>query len=149
MGNRGLLRAVDKIAQGAAAASAVRFGQIILAAPDVDSSLFQQLAVAYGQLSQRSTLYVAENDRALGVSKGIHQFARAGRAPPVIVLPGVDTINVTRINLGLLGFGHGYAAGLATVLDDIRELLVRNTDPDLRAGLRRAGPSPGGHWEFA
>lgn len=146
MGNRGLLRAVDKIANGAAATSGVRFGQIILAAPDVDSSLFQQLAGAYGQLSRRSTLYVAENDRALGLSKGIHQFARAGRAPPVLITPGIDTVNVTRVNMDLLG--HGYATELAPVLNDIRELLLKNTHPNRRDNLRSAGPSAAAHWEF-
>lgn len=147
MGNIGLLRAMDAIARDAATLSGVRFGQIVLAAPDVDSQLFRSLAQAYSQLAARTTLYVAENDRALGGSKWLHgQYARAGLAPPVVVVPGVDTINVSQINLGMLG--HGYVAGLDKVLADIHTLLRDGPPPDRRFRLRPVGTAADAHWEF-
>jgi len=147
MGNQGLLRAINAIAQDASAASRARFGQIILAAPDVDRELFASLAAAYVKLARRATLYVSENDLAIDVSVRIHRFARAGLAPPVTVIPGIDTVNVSKINLGLLG--HSYATEVRTVLSDIHELLVRNTPPEGRFGLREAEASTGKHWIFA
>ncbi len=147
MGNRGLLRAMDAIAKLAASAAPVRFGQIILAAPDVDAQLFTNLAVAYGQISTRATLYVTTNDKAIGLSKKLHRFPRAGLAPPVAVVPGIDTIDASRVNLGLLG--HSYATEMRAVLADIHRLIQTDTAPEKRFGLRRALGGAAPYWEFA
>jgi esterase/lipase superfamily enzyme len=117
MGNRGLLRAMDSIAKAAASVTPIRFGQVFLAAPDVDTQLFQNLAAAYRQLCTRTTLYVTNNDKAMGLSRWWHRYARVGLAPPVTVLPGIDTIDASHINLGLIG--HGYTAETRPVLADI------------------------------
>jgi esterase/lipase superfamily enzyme len=147
MGNQGLLRAMDAIARDAAAASRVRFGQIILAAPDVDRDLFAELASAYVTLAQRSTLYVSENDRAIDASAWLYRSARVGLAPPVTVVPGIDTVNVSKVNLGLLG--HSYAAEIRPVLADIHQLLSGDTPPEKRFGIREAGSPGERHWVFA
>ncbi|MFE0017899.1 alpha/beta hydrolase [Mesorhizobium sp. NPDC059054] len=146
MGNRGLLRAMDAIANAAASVLPVRFGQIILAAPDVDAQVFQNLAAAYRQLSTRATLYVTNNDRAIGISRRLHNFARVGLTPPVAVVPGIDTIDASHVNLGLLG--HAYAAEVRPVLSDIYHLIQRDTAPDCRFGLRKALGGKADHWEF-
>lgn len=146
MGNRGLLRAMDTISRAAALATPIRFGQIFLAAPDVDAQLFDRLAVAYGALATRTTLYVTRNDKAIGLSKKMHQFARVGLVPPVSVVPGIDTIDASNVNLGLLG--HSYAAEVRPVLADIHELINDDTPPDRRFGLRRATEATAAHWEF-
>ena len=145
MGNRGLLRAMDTISR-AAMATPIRFGQIFLAAPDVDAQLFDSLAVAYGALATRATLYVTRNDKAIGLSKQRHQFARVGLVPPVSVVPGIDTIDASNVNLGLLG--HSYAAEVRPVLADIHELINDDTPPDRRFGLRRVIEATAAHWEF-
>jgi esterase/lipase superfamily enzyme len=145
MGNRGLLRAMDAIANAAATATQVRFGQVFLAAPDVDSQLFSQLATAYGQLTTRTTLYVTNNDRAIGISRGVHGYHRVGLTPPVSVVSGVDTIDASHVNLGF--WGHSYAAEMRPVLGDIHALLSADTPPDRRFGLRKAAGSSS-HWEF-
>ncbi|WJS84164.1 alpha/beta hydrolase [Paracoccus sp. TOH] len=146
MGNRGLLRAMDAIAKIAASAAPVRFGQIILAAPDVDAQLFTNLAAAYGQISTRATLYVTANDKAIGLSRELHRFHRAGLAPPVAVVPGIDTIDASRVNLGLMG--HSYAAEMRAVLADMHRLIQSDTAPDKRFGLRRALRGAAPYWEF-
>lgn len=146
MGNRGLLRAVDAISRAAASTTSVRFGQIFLAAPDVDAELFARLATAYGELAARATLYVTRNDKAIGLSKRLHRFARVGLAPPVAIVSGIDTIDASNVNLGLLG--HGYAAEMRPVLADMHRLIDGDTSPDKRFGLRRAEDATSEHWEF-
>jgi esterase/lipase superfamily enzyme len=147
MGNRGLLRAMNAIAKAATSASHVRFGQVFLAAPDVDSHLFQNLAAAYRQLSTRATLYVTNNDKAIGLSRRLHYFARVGLAPPIAVVQGIDTIDASHVNLGLLG--HSYAAEVRPVLSDIHRLMQGDTAPDQRFGLRRALGGKANYWKFA
>ncbi len=146
MGNRGLLRAMDAIANAAASSTPVRFGQVFLAAPDVDAQLFQNLAAVYTRLSTRATLYVTTNDKAIGLSRRYHHFARVGLAPPVAVVPGIDTIDASRVNLGLLG--HSYAAEMRPVLSDIHCLMQSDTAPDHRFGLRKALGGRAAYWEF-
>ncbi|WP_264802833.1 alpha/beta hydrolase, partial [Acetobacter fabarum] len=146
MGNRGLLRAMDAIANATASVAPVRFGQVFLAAPDVDAQLFRNLAVAYGRLSTRATLYVTNNDKAIGLSRRLHRFARAGLAPPIAVVPGIDTIDASHVNLGLLG--HSYAAEMRPVLSDIHRLIQGDAAPDHRFGLRKALGGTADYWEF-
>ena len=146
MGNRALLRAMDAIARDAASASQIRFGQLILAAPDVDTDLFQDLASSYAVIARRSTLYVSENDLAIGASRFAHGAPRVGRAPPVVVVSGIDTVNVSSVNLGLIG--HGYASEMRPVLSDMHELIARDTPPDRRFGLQAAGGPGTEHWTF-
>src|SRR5262249_21920570 len=83
MGNRGLLRALQGITARAEAKGGVRFGQVFLAAPDVDIGTFRKLAKAYPQVSERTTLYVSGRDRAIWLSFFLHMFPRVGYAPPI------------------------------------------------------------------
>ncbi|MBK9240536.1 MAG: alpha/beta hydrolase [Acidobacteria bacterium] len=73
MGNRALLRAVNRIASTAGTASGVRFSQIVIAAADVDTGLFENLSAAYALVSERTTMYVCPRDVALGLSRFLHQ----------------------------------------------------------------------------
>jgi len=61
MGNRGLLRVVNDIQKEQ---PSIHFGQIILAAPDVDADLFRHISKAYTMISDRTTLYVSSEDKA-------------------------------------------------------------------------------------
>ena len=143
MGNRGLLRAVQRIISQVQTITNIAFGQIILAAPDVDIDLFKELAKGYRQLAERTTLYISSKDKALATSALIHQHGRAGFFPPVTVVEGIDTVKVSKIDLTLLG--HGYFADARLVLEDIRDLLINNTSPGQRRG--RLEPSEeGGYW---
>jgi esterase/lipase superfamily enzyme len=144
MGNRGLLRAIDRIAASAAARSQTPFDQIILAAPDVDYDTFRRLSVAYRQIARRTTLYVCAKDRAVEASQWIHDYARAGLVPPVTIVPGIDTINVSNLDLTLLG--HGYIAEARELLTDMHTLLRHGTPPDQRFGLRAAATDEGTYW---
>ena len=134
MGNRGVLRAVNRIAAQAERRTGKPFGQIILAAADVDADVFRQLSAAYGQVACRTTLYVSKHDLVVEASRWLHDFPRAGLMPPTLVVPGIDTINVTNVDLTLLG--HGYVAEARAVLTDMHSLITRGTAPDQRFGLR-------------
>jgi esterase/lipase superfamily enzyme len=134
MGNRGVLRAIERIAQRTRRRTGKRFGQMILAAADVDADVFRQRCAAYTRVAQRATLYVSNRDLAVEASRWLHDFPRAGLMPPVLVVPGIDTINVANVDLTQLG--HGYIAEARDVLADIHHLIRQNTPPSDRFGLR-------------
>ena len=138
MGNRGLARSIQRIISDASM-SGVRFGQIILAAPDIEVSLFRDLAAVYPKISTRTTMYVSARDRALQMSKFLQDSDRAGFTPPITVVPNIDTVEVTDIDLTLLG--HGYYAEAAPVLYDMTEVLNHNSPPERRMRIRRRGDS--------
>ncbi len=148
MGNRGLMRAVNRIAAAAAERTHKPFGQIILAAPDVDSDTFRSLAAAYAAVAARTTLYVSAADLAVRASRLFHGAARIGFTPPVALLDGIDTINVAGVDLTLLG--HGYVGENRPVLHDMHALITTGAAPDERAMLRRQiGDGNRPYWEIA
>lgn len=118
MGNRGLLRALQRIAGDAQARGKVKFGQIFLAAPDVDRELFLQLAHVYRDHCQRATLYSSRRDWAVMASAWLHGSARAGYFTPYTISDSVDTIAVPDFNVEFLG--HGYFSAAEALLYDIR-----------------------------
>jgi esterase/lipase superfamily enzyme len=130
MGNRGLLRALHRATAQAALRSGTRFGQIFLAAPDVDVKLFRQLADVYPQVSDHTTLYVADQDKALAALEWIAEGLRAGGAPPLLVMRGIDTVHVH--GGGLFRLGHSYVAEEPAVLRDIRAQLYWGDTPQQR-----------------
>jgi esterase/lipase superfamily enzyme len=144
MGNRGVLRAVNQIAQRAERRTGVPFGQVILAAADVDADSFRKLSAAYSRVAQRTTLYVSERDRCVEASHWLHAFPRAGLMPPVCVAPGVDTIGVTNVDMTLLG--HGYIGTARGVLTDIHRLLTTGAPPSERFGLQENKTDDGGRY---
>jgi len=144
MGNRGVLRAVSRIVLDAQRKSRVKFGQVLLAAPDVDSDTFRRLCPAYRQIAERTTLYVTTRDHAVEASQWLHQNPRAGLMPPIVISPGIDTVNVANVDLTLLG--HGYVSAARDVLQDIHALITRGTPPRERFGLRSSVTEDGHHY---
>ncbi|MDX1997772.1 MAG: alpha/beta hydrolase [Thermoanaerobaculia bacterium] len=127
MGNRGLLRALQRIAANAETRSAVRFGQIFLAAPDVDRDVFLDLAAIYPQFSERTTLYASGADLAVRFSGRIHAAPRAGYFEPYTVVPGIDTVAVPDFDVDALG--HGYFAQAEALLHDLYDLMRHSQAP--------------------
>jgi esterase/lipase superfamily enzyme len=144
MGNRGLLRSMQRILNQVQSTSSISFGQIFLAAPDVDPDLFQDLAQAYSQLAERTTLYVSGKDKALATSGIIHDRPRVGYFPPIKVFEGIDTVEVSNVNLSWLG--HGYFADARDLLQDMHKLLSNNTPPEERFGLKTAQVGAEKYW---
>jgi esterase/lipase superfamily enzyme len=133
MGNRALLRSLLSIAAHAAKNSKVPFGQIFLAAPDVDADLFRRLAKSYADIGRRTTLYVSAKDQALKASGALSLYPRAGFVPPITVIKGIDTIEVSDVDLSMLG--HGYFAEARDLLQDMYAQIWQNTPPP-RFGLK-------------
>jgi esterase/lipase superfamily enzyme len=134
MGNLGLLRALTSAANRAAL-DGIRFSQIFLAAPDIDIDLFRELADIYPTISERTTLYVSACDHALGISNRVHQNQRTGYSPPVTTIEGIDTVEATDVDVGILG--HGYYAEAEGVLYDMSSLIRSDERPDKRIRLHR------------
>jgi esterase/lipase superfamily enzyme len=143
MGNLGLVRALTagfadrRLEQ-------IKFGQIFLAAPDIDVNLFKQLADVYCHCSERTTLYISAVDRALLSSRWVHANQRTGYSPPVTVIDGIDTVEATNIDIGLLG--HNYYAASAPILHDMAMLVRNDLPPNKRPGLFSAQGNDGKYW---
>lgn len=149
MGNRGLLRVMDRIVQNAAAESHVRFGQIFLAAPDVDAGVFANLAAAYPKVSRRTTLYVSAADKALQASTFLNGYPRAGLAPPFTIINKIDTVFVPFVNMmSEIELDHSYFGDAASVLNDMYDLVQHDTAPSLRQRISEREDGSRVYWEL-
>lgn len=118
--------------------------QIVLAAPDIDRNVFDQLADALRSAGQRVTLYASSKDRALWVSKLLHRGPRAGDCGADMVLcEGIDTIDASQVDSSLLSLRHSYFAAQGSLLTDITRLIRFDEGPADR-GLQQA--SGGRYW---
>lgn len=151
MGNELLLRVLQtlkpKIPKG------VVISQVILAAPDVDRDKFNIIAREITNFAKGVTLYAASNDRALGYSARFWGgVPRAGDIPKdgPLIIPGVDTIDVTAVSTDALGLNHsGYAENPA-LLDDVKALVeygIRPPNQRLKSILAVDTPT-GTFWRF-
>ena len=69
-------------------------GQVILAAADIDADYFTHtLAPQLTAGTERITVYVAPDDKALAMAEQIHYGTRIGAT--VVEIPGVDTVEVS------------------------------------------------------
>jgi len=144
MGNRALTRALNSIAMEQRSGPLPRFQQLILAAPDVDVGTFKQLAEGMKRTSDHITLYASSADKALGVSKWLHKFARVGDAGSgIVIFPGIDTIDVSALDTGFLS--HSYFGDNKSVLSDICRLIKSGKPPNQRCGIV---PKPEGAPEY-
>lgn len=152
MGNEVLLRVLERMR--ARKPEGVVISQVILAAPDVDRDKFDNIAREITGFAKGVTLYAASNDRALRYSASFWGgIPRAGDVPsggPLIV-PGVDTIDVSAVSTDSLGLNHsGYAENNA-LLNDIKLLIQTGERPPnkripiLQAVTTEAG---GAYWRY-
>lgn len=146
MGNRGLLRALQRIAANAQTRGKVKFGQIFLAAPDVDRDLFLDLARLYPEHAERATLYASDGDKAVHLSAKLHDAPRAGYFTPYTVAPGVDTVAVPDFDIDLLG--HGYFAQAEALLHDIHDLMRHDEPPVKRQRITPAMDRGASFWKL-
>ncbi len=151
MGNQLLLPVLRDLRRSAP--EGVRISQVILAAPDVDRDSFEFLAREIQGISAGVTLFAAANDRALTASR---QFwggvPRAGDVPAEgpIVVPGVDTIDVTAINTDMFSLNHSGYAEKTELLNDI-QLLIQTGErpPEKRIPiLERVTTGNGAFWRY-
>lgn len=143
MGNRVLLRALDRIAADALNPSPL-FNEVILAAADVAVDEFDATWPRIVPTADRFTLYASRRDRALQVSAQVNGMRRVGDARQVVVEPGLQTIDTTEASGGLLG--HDDFAGSA--LADFQGVVWLSLAPERRCVLQTAGPADTPFWIF-
>jgi esterase/lipase superfamily enzyme len=148
MGNRALTRALENIARGMQRGARPMFSEIILTAPDIDARVFATVAEIFRKTGERVTLYASSKDGALKASKKFHGFARAGDTDPdVLVLSGIDTVDVSQVDTSLLG--HSYFGDNCSVITDMKNLLRNRKPPQERSPLTRKEKGPGLlYWVF-
>lgn len=152
MGNEVLLRVLERMRLKPP--KGVEISQIILAAPDVDRDKFDNIAREITGFAKGVTLYAASNDRALRYSASFWGgIPRAGDVPasgPLIV-PGVDTIDVSAVSTDSLGLNHsGYAENNA-LLADIKLLIqTGQRPPDKRIPILQSMKTQAGgaYWRY-
>lgn len=120
MGNRVLLSALLSLFKQN---KGKLFGEVILAAPDVDVEIFRaQYAKAVKSLSQNVTLYASSKDKALITSKTYQTHRRVGSAgDDILILPGIDTVDASNVNTDFLS--HSYFRKHKLLLADIKVLI--------------------------
>jgi esterase/lipase superfamily enzyme len=97
--------------------------------------------------ADRVTLYASSNDEALVLSKKVHGYPRAGDSgAELIVLPGMDTIDVSTVDTSLLG--HSYYGNNLTVLADLFDVLHESKPAESRPWLSPVQAGPLRYWIF-
>lgn len=142
MGNRALGKALQELE----AEVKPLFNEVIMAAPDVDNDLFEQMAEEWEGKAKRITLYASSHDFALAASKHFHaDHYRAGESDEMLVVKGVDSIDASGAQSDRLGHGYLFRA---SVLADIAKLIRTDDSPGQRS-LRPAKAEGGQYWVLA
>jgi esterase/lipase superfamily enzyme len=137
MGSRLLIQALDELARGRAATDPPLFGEVIFAAPDVDSDIFATAVLRLRPLAGRFTLYVSGSDVALSTARRLAgDHPRAGESGAgMVVIADMDTVDASAVGDDL--FGHEYFGESGPVLNDIRLLLEEGAGAADRPSLTR------------
>ncbi len=150
MGNQPLLDVLKDMK--AAAPEGVEISQIIMAAPDVDADNFVNLARRIEGFAKGVTLYAASNDRALTISRNFWQHPRAGDvlATGPLIMPGIDTIDVTAASTDVFALNHSDYAENNNLLRDIGKLILSGLrPPDQRfPNLKKVTTARGDYWRY-
>jgi esterase/lipase superfamily enzyme len=148
MGNRSVLQVLERMALKPDTPRPA-FGQLILAAPDVDASEFRdRYAPAARELCGQITLYASSNDRALQASTKVHGFTRAGLSGDhLLALTGIETVDVSPIDTSLIG--HSYYGNNPLMIRDLRALVELGSPASAREWLERMLRNPDEvYWTF-
>lgn len=148
MGNRAMTAAMQQIAYQHPTSQPI-FDRIVLAAPDVDADLFRtDLAGTLTSVARQVTLYASSNDQALMASKKVHGYPRAGESGERrVIVPGIETIDVSGIDLSLLG--HSYYGDSEPILKDLYDVLLSKLPAPQRSSLISFGHAPQVWWQLA
>jgi esterase/lipase superfamily enzyme len=140
MGN---LVVLDALSNYARTSNPVKIGQLIMAAPDVDKDQFLQMEPEVRKITKGMTLYASSADKALALSRVPARVPRAGDVPAdgPIILPDMETIDVTAIGDEIFGLDHNVFASNRSIIDDIKLLITLGMRPPRLAQIR-AIPDP-------
>jgi esterase/lipase superfamily enzyme len=135
MGN---LVVLDALSNYAKTSDPAKVGQLIMAAPDVDRDQFLQMEPDVRKITNGMTLYASSADKALALSRIPARVPRAGDVPNdgPIVLPDMETIDVTAIGDEIFGLNHTEFATNRAIIDDIKLLISTGMRPPRLAQIR-------------
>lgn len=145
MGNRGLLRALQRLD---GTREELTFSRFILAAPDVDRGLFENLHELYSKYSSlQPNMYISKWDKALYLSSKLHWAPRAGHyqsEKELVSFSNIQTIILPDFGEDFLS--HSYFKNAKPILYDIFAL-VHDTE---RLRIRKLPGSLGDSmiWKF-
>jgi len=130
MGN---MVALESLAYHPHATDPLNLGELVMAAPDVDRDNFKTLLIPkVAKAGAGLTLYASSADWALTLSKKVAgSIPRAGDVPlggPVLV-PGLDSIDVTALGTDFFGLNHGTYAQARSVINDMGLLFSGRVRP--------------------
>lgn len=130
-----------------------RFGEIILAAPDVTRETFELVAGRIRPLAKGMTLYASSNDWALRVSRELLRGENpAGWVPAEgpLVISGIDTIDVSQASTDFFNLNHTTFAEREQLLKDLGGLLEKGIrPPSTRLSAYKVVASPNGsYWRY-
>lgn len=130
MGSRALAAALTELGRDA---KAPMFDEVVFAAPDIDAREFRQIvAPAIIDVADRITLYASSKDRALRVSRTLHDYPRAGDSgEELTVVDGIETIDASVIDTSLLG--HSYFADALRLVGDLLAVIRDGAPPPERS----------------
>ncbi len=152
MGNKPLLNVLQDMQVAAEVRSDLKINQIVLAAPDVDRHVFEDIAREITAFSNGVTLYASSNDRAMKASRAYAGEPRAGDISengPVIV-NGVDTIDVSAMSMAILGLNHSTYAERSELLADIGRLMLTGVRPPKARSpaFQKIETDRGAYWRY-
>jgi esterase/lipase superfamily enzyme len=136
---------------GLVGAPTMQLGEIILLAPDMDADIGQQIIRKIQPLASGITIYASAADTVLRASQSISGSSRrlgaVGPGGPVI-LPGVETIDVSALSTDYFAVGHSSYAENRGLLSDVSILIkTRLHPPDARRPIyRRREGAAGVYW---
>ncbi|MCI0365208.1 MAG: alpha/beta hydrolase [Phycisphaerales bacterium] len=136
--------------------AALKLGQIVLAAPDIDLDVFIERfgADRVGFVAERLTIYCSPNDKAIGLSNwlfgsdrriGQLAFGDLGSSYAVAVKKH-PLMNVVEVRAKTDRKGHGYFLSSPAALSDLI-LVLRDDRPPGAANGRPLYDDPEGFWQ--
>lgn len=154
LGNRPMLEALHRLSLNPASVPALKIGEVVCAAPDVDVSRFIQIVPHVKNLNGTMTLYASSADWALRFSTSVWgDVPRAGLMTSKdgpLVMADLDSIDITNAGSGFLNLNHDVYAANPAIARDIQTILQSG----LRPPNKRPGPfesiqgSRGPYWQY-
>ncbi|MEM7224051.1 MAG: alpha/beta hydrolase [Pseudomonadota bacterium] len=148
MGSKIVMDVLARLARERPAETRPRIGQVVFAAPDIDSDVLVATAPDLLLIAERVTIYASEQDLALAASKRLNGAPRAGElAARLPALEGLDVVDVSRVETDFSG--HSYYSDSRLVLNDLHQLLTAGRPPTERFGLRPVETDGARYWRIA
>lgn len=132
----------------------IALNELVLAAPDVDTDVFTSLSAGFKACAKGITLYASSADKALLLSQAKAGAPRAGYVSQFgpLVLPGIETIDVTAIGDDMFALNHDVGLRSRAVIDDIGRLVITGVHPPNRRSPQIRGVPEGSaeplYWQY-